>query len=368
LPETLLTILLIVISPNTTGYLPHQSGHDLFIPASCHSSSERFFIFIFLFSSTVFAQESYQGTDPEFGVNPPAHFIKILQGPYSYTPGETFIDNNYNGEYDDSIDTPIDTAYNFKGEYMGIDTLPGAKNLGMTSFNYYENSVGDPDNKEQMRFYLQGLNQMELPYDPCSTDDLGDRFGTVLGGFDCSTIPPQFTFSGDPVTQTGWINNFATDYRQLVSTGPFTLKTGKPVTIILANIVGRGKDSLNSITHSREFSEEIEGFYKSNFTDIVVSVDDKNTKVVPSSFKLYQNYPNPFNPTTNIEFRIVDFGFVSLKVYDVLGREIATLVNEEKRAGSYKVEFNGSNLSSGVYFYRLNSGSFVSTKKMLLIK
>ncbi len=309
-----------------------------------------------------------EGADPDFGINPPAHFIKILQGPYSYIADETFIDNNSNGEYDEGIDTPVDTAYNFKGEYKGIDTLPGAKNLGMTSHINYESSVGDPDNQEQMRYYLMGKNQKGVPHNPCSTDDLGDLFGTVLGGVDCSTIPPQFMYSGDPVTQTGWINNYATDQRQLVSAGPFTLKVGEPVTIIVAHIVGRGTDSLNSITVSRGFSEAVEGFYKSNFTDIVVSVDDKNTKPVPSSFILYQNYPNPFNPTTKINFVIPKSSVVNLKVYDILGREVATLVNEEKHPGSYEIEFDGSKLSSGVYFYQLNSGSFISTKKMLIIK
>ena len=180
-------------------------------------------------------------------------------------------------------------------------------------------------------------------------------------------------YSGDPVTQTGWINNFATDQRQLASTGPFTLEVGKPVTIIIAHIAGRGTDSLNSITVSREFSEAIEGFYKSNFTDIVVSVEEEITKSIPSSFQLYQNYPNPFNPTTNIGFRIADFpegtsGLVTLKVFDVLGREVATLVNEEKPAGSYEVEFDGSKLSSGVYIYQVKAGEFVQAKKLILVK
>jgi hypothetical protein len=91
-----------------------------------------------------------------------------------------------------------------------------------------------------------------------------------------------------------------------------------------------------------------------------------------TEFALSQNYPNPFNPSTKIEFRIADFGFVSLKVYDILGNEIATLVNEEKQPGTYEVEFNSSSIkhlqSSGIYFYKLKAGSFVETKKMILLK
>jgi photosystem II stability/assembly factor-like uncharacterized protein len=91
-------------------------------------------------------------------------------------------------------------------------------------------------------------------------------------------------------------------------------------------------------------------------------------------FSLLQNYPNPFNPTTNIQFTISDFGFTSLKVYDVLGNEIATLVNEELPAGEYEVEFNSVGISrdwslpSRIYFYQLKTGDIIETKKMVLIK
>lgn len=89
-----------------------------------------------------------------------------------------------------------------------------------------------------------------------------------------------------------------------------------------------------------------------------------NTK----SYFLSQNYPNPFNPTTKIKYRVPDFSLITLKVYDILGREVATLVNEEKPAGEYEVEFGGANLPSGVYFYQLKAGNFVETKQMVLIK
>jgi photosystem II stability/assembly factor-like uncharacterized protein len=88
----------------------------------------------------------------------------------------------------------------------------------------------------------------------------------------------------------------------------------------------------------------------------------------PHGFSLEQNYPNPFNPTTNFEFRIVDFGLVSLKVYDILGNEVAVIVNEELPAGSYKYQWNAAGLASGVYFYQLKSGKFVDTKKLILLR
>jgi len=89
---------------------------------------------------------------------------------------------------------------------------------------------------------------------------------------------------------------------------------------------------------------------------------------------LEQNYPNPFNPLTKIKFTIpvapsgVEGSFVTLKVNDVLGNEVVTLIREEKPVGSYEVEFNGKQLTSGIYFYTLRAGSFVETKKMILIK
>jgi Secretion system C-terminal sorting domain len=88
----------------------------------------------------------------------------------------------------------------------------------------------------------------------------------------------------------------------------------------------------------------------------------------PKEFNLSQNFPNPFNPVTKINFALPKQGFVSLKIYDITGREVQTLVSEVKQAGYYSVDFNGANLSSGVYFYKIQSGDFMMTKRMLLIK
>jgi len=89
---------------------------------------------------------------------------------------------------------------------------------------------------------------------------------------------------------------------------------------------------------------------------------------IPNQFKLYQNYPNPFNPTTAIKFDLPKDANVSIKVYDMLGNEVVKLVDEFKKAGSYSVDFNGTNLASGVYFYRIEAGDYVMNKKMVLVK
>jgi hypothetical protein len=89
---------------------------------------------------------------------------------------------------------------------------------------------------------------------------------------------------------------------------------------------------------------------------------------IPVTYKLSQNYPNPFNPTTNIKYSIPKESLVSLKVFDILGREVANLVDLKQTAGSYEINFNASKLASGVYLYKIDTGDFVQTKKMQLIK
>ena len=95
----------------------------------------------------------------------------------------------------------------------------------------------------------------------------------------------------------------------------------------------------------------------------------KNNQVgLPFKFELDQNYPNPFNPKTTISFALPIHSFVTLGIFDLLGREVAMLVSQEKSAGTYNVAFDASKLSSGIYFYRLQAGSFTETKKLILLK
>jgi len=94
----------------------------------------------------------------------------------------------------------------------------------------------------------------------------------------------------------------------------------------------------------------------------------ENKDDIVKDYKLFQNYPNPFNPSTKINFSIPESGNISLKIYSILGKEIATLVNERKEPGTYSLNFNASNLSSGLYIYRLKVNGFVLSKKMLFIK
>jgi len=109
------------------------------------------------------------------------------------------------------------------------------------------------------------------------------------------------------------------------------------------------------------------GAWRIPITDVITSVKDDNPQL-PSKFALYQNFPNPFNPMTTIKYGLSSKQFVVLNVYNVLGQRVATLVNEWQNAGTHSVTFDGTNLPSGVYFYRLSAGSYIATKKALLLK
>ena len=109
----------------------------------------------------------------------------------------------------------------------------------------------------------------------------------------------------------------------------------------------------------------LQGVYKSR--DILTGISGA-TYTQNSSFLLNQNYPNPFNPTTEINFVIPKSSFINLRVYDSLGREVRTLINAEMPAGKHKVEFDASDLASGIYLYQLNSGSYIASRKMILLK
>ncbi len=122
-------------------------------------------------------------------------------------------------------------------------------------------------------------------------------------------------------------------------------------------------DSDYENTYPTAFAAGLEYVFK-NFTTGL----EQNLPTVFREFQLKQNYPNPFNPTTKISYSLPEQNYVSLKVFDVLGREVSELINKDQQVGNYEVEFNATNLTSGVYFYKIQAGDFVETKKMVLMK
>ena len=135
------------------------------------------------------------------------------------------------------------------------------------------------------------------------------------------------------------------------------------VPVIFKRIVGAGHGGGGFDSDSAK--NTVINFFNQYLSPTITNV--KAEPIVIKDFELYQNYPNPFNPSTVISWQLA-VSYVTLKVYDMLGKEIKTLVNEQKSAGKYQFLFNGENLVSGVYYYQLSTGKYVETKKFVLTK
>jgi hypothetical protein len=155
-------------------------------------------------------------------------------------------------------------------------------------------------------------------------------------------------FFGQPLLDT--IPNYVFDWAEQVSYLGFINNDSTPE---IAFTVSGGWDPTGKI-------------YVYSFEELNSVDDEKDIKL--NKYVLYQNYPNPFNPSTQIDFYLPSSSNVQLKIFNLLGEEIAQLVNEEKPAGKYEVNFNASSLASGVYIYKIQAGGFVSSKKMILLK
>lgn len=189
----------------------------------------------------------------------------------------------------------------------------------------------------------------------------GNPVPVELTSFAASVVGKNVTLNWATATET---NNRGFEVQRRSSTGDF---------IAMAFVEGHGTtQQVQAYTYSDKNVESGKYSYRLKQVDLngsfkysnLVEVDVK----VPNKFELSQNYPNPFNPTTTISYEIAKETIVSLKVYDVIGNEIATLVNETKPAGSYQVVFDAANLSNGVYFYKIQAGNFTATKKLILMK
>lgn len=188
------------------------------------------------------------------------------------------------------------------------------------------------------------------------------------------TKPKMTLASGTKIPAKGYLA-IVTDISTSVDPSGFGLSSGGEE-VWLEDNTGAVIDNISfaAMTESQTFSRVPDGGNwglvtgmtrgKTNGTGTSVKSKDE----IATEYRLQQNYPNPFNPSTKIEYSIPQSGLVSLKVYDILGNEIAALVNQHQSAGNYIATFNATNLSTGIYFYKLQSGDFVKTNKMLLIK
>ena len=154
----------------------------------------------------------------------------------------------------------------------------------------------------------------------------------------------------DSLKEEGYRPDSWTNFTEALTFAKDAVELNYSYSVSAADALGEAKDSLQSA---------IKGL-------IITNVE--NTRNVPKIFALYQNYPNPFNPSTQIKYSIPEYGYTSLKVYNLLGEEVATLFEGYQQAGNYSVSFNATGLASGIYLYRFMSNSFVKTKKLILLK
>ena len=266
----------------------------------------------------------------------------------------------------------------------------GRQNISLSSLTYFTNTSiegpiceKDPNGQPLQAFYmLQGIKNDRTPW--------------VIP----NTTPPRttkFCYSGDPESGTGWteyggqIQNcggYLTgpyvvpvqpgDRRLILASHPpnYIMNPGDTEKVVIAQLIARGTSNKNSVTKLKQMGDVAQQLCNNGF---VMGIENVSSNV-PKEFALYQNYPNPFNPSTKIQFQIpLNKGggfsrglFTRLTIYDILGREVTTLINEQLQPGTYEVEWDGTNRPSGVYYYKLSvsngMGDYYDTKKMVLIK
>lgn len=179
----------------------------------------------------------------------------------------------------------------------------------------------------------------------------------------------KFPYSGDPVTGSGWLHspNTGGGAGFNIFSGPFNLAPNDTQWVMVALVPAQGADRLDSIRQLRRYANILRSALYEELTRPSL-IECHEPIIIPERYALLQSYPNPAQANVLIEFQIPRTGPVELKVFDILGREIATLFDGEATPKKYSVVLNTSNLSAGVYFYRLQAGGFTQTKKLLLLR
>jgi len=264
-----------------------------------------------------------------------------------------------NGTADESY--PLNRFYNYyrwQGIYLGSEIGIGGSIL---KIKFYQNNSVSGVTSENVRIFMKSTTETLLPTGPWDSTGMTQVFsGSITSLAAPGWVEIQLTAPFLYSSSQNIIISIGRDFQQYVNDYPRYAYTSTT-----PNYRSRRaqSDTQYPLTLTQSFNRANIQFELSLITGI-----NNNVASIPDSYSLSQNYPNPFNPTTKINFSIKDQGLVTLKIYDVLGKEIMILVNEQKAIGNYEVEFNAVNLSSGAYFYRLEAGEFKDIKRMILIK
>lgn len=277
---------------------------------------------------------------PSLGGVPPSVGLTLLYGPVKSHPDSTAI---------------------FKGR-----EISGKYNLGLNSFK----GIGDDTNLDPL--YGPPRNEVQVY---SSANGFSNGGGIIIDP--TTTRSTKFPFSGDPINETGWLfpsDKVGNGSGIILFTGPFDLAPSDTQWVMAAFVPGLGVDKKESIIKMREkidilHSQPYDSLAFGN-TPIIITSLEENLEELPQTFTLSQNYPNPFNPSTTIEFNVPlnTTRNVKLSIYNILGQEIKTLLNKPMSPGHHSITFDASELSTGVYVYKLSSESTIISKKMILIK
>ena len=283
---------------------------------------------------------NFNNNDADYGINPPAIGNCFLQTPLKLT-----------GNNNDTVILPY-------------DTLTGYKMTGMSGFNVFmtggNECTGDPDVAYIAYNFMRGK-------DGCGN--------TIINWV--TNSPTTYRFPGNACLRSGWYDSISEDKRSISNMGPFTMQSGDTQIVVFNYMITRdGGNNFQNVCALQSLSDSALKYYYNDFkTCVPIGIEPISTEI-PQRYELLQNYPNPFNPMTKLKFSIPLLRGVAseagrgvlLKVYDVLGKEIAVLLNENLKPGIYEIEWDASSIPSGVYFYSLITNEFTQTKKMVVLK
>jgi hypothetical protein len=346
--------------PTSTALGIQSNPYEMFIVAKSNSSNVQFLI-----SGNANEQFEYH-LNGDAG----ARFIPI---------SSTFIDEGTTGSYTDGNAHVFSARANSSGGAVRIDGIEGGTSLAnILSSNSGALQLGV---RSDGTYYFNGDIAEVILYNTVLSETdrstvehyLADRYGITTGAlpveltsFTTSTANKKVTLNWQTATE---VNNYGFDIERTVETLHATSLQWSKIGFIQGN--GNSNSPKNYSftdipTGGTEFKyrlKQIDLDGKYEYSDVV-----NVTLAAPANFAIEQNFPNPFNPTTSIQYQVSGTSNVTIKVYDVLGKDVATLVNETKTPGKYEVKFDGSTLSSGIYFYKLTAGDFIQTKKLILMK
>ncbi|GIK61033.1 MAG: T9SS type A sorting domain-containing protein [Ignavibacteriota bacterium] len=355
-------------------------------------------------------QDFFGETNSMGDINNDGYDDFVISSPYNWTDGKGYVYLFWGGDtisWNNSITFTSDTLEDFFGssvESIGDINQDGFNDIAI-------GAIGGPSGYDTSKIYIYygGFQMDNAPDTMLISNELGDYFGEIIknagdlngdGRIDFCISKGQdiliYTFglenplrinsgysldAGSDINKDGYDDILiGDDWKIKIYLGSEPFDTTYDLIIVDIDSIGFAPyisfaGDINNDRYDEIFA------YAPNYPDtenpvgkVFIYSYNKISEVkdeidnAPNNFFLSHNYPNPFNPSTTLSFVIGHQSLVSLKIYDILGREITTLVNEEKPSGIYEIEFNATNLSSGIYFYQLQAGNFISTKKLVLLK